>query len=324
MDGVRLCRFTRAGTPRIGFFHGNKVADLLLAYAMAVPAERPEVALERARVEVPEDMVAYVGSPTMARRIVEVAEKALRDHRRKPVFDGAPVLLDPAAVRVLPPLAPPRILCMARNYAAHGKEFEKHLKMQHDRFTLFAFLKPHTAVQGAFEPVAVPRTVEKLDYEIELAVVIGKGGRSIPRRRAMDHVAGYTIVNDLSDRAGIPPGGSAGGRIDWFLMKARDGFAPLGPAIRLAGPGVDPYRMRMRLWVNGQLRQDALAGEMTYRIDEQVAYLSGIVSLEPGDVIATGSPEGNAAKSGKWLGPGDEVRAAIEGIGEQRFRIVRA
>lgn len=96
------------------------------------------------------------------------------------------------------------------------------------------------------------------------------------------------MINDISDRAGIPPRGSAGGRIDWFLMKARDGFAPLGPYLLLAGPGVDPYALKLRLWVNGQLRQSARAGEMTYKIDEQIAYLSGIVRMEPGDVIATG------------------------------------
>ncbi|MFQ5898765.1 MAG: fumarylacetoacetate hydrolase family protein [Candidatus Methylomirabilia bacterium] len=322
-EGVRLCMFAFGGESRIGAAVGGKVADLTRAYALSLSGTGPEEALARACHDVPQTVEASLRWPDLARRVRGEALRALRRAGRDRRFDGAPVLHDPAALRFLPPLRPPRVLCMARNYEEHGKEFEKHLKMRRDRFTLFGFLKPHTAVQGAFDPVAVPPSVEKLDYEIELAVVIGKGGRNIPRRQAMQHVAGYTIVNDMSDRAGIPPGGTAGGRIDWFKMKARDGFAPLGPYLLLAGEGIDPYKMRLRLWVNGQLRQNALAREMVHKIDAQIAFFSQIVTLQVGDVIATGSPAGNAPKWGQWLKPGDDVMGEVQGIGRQRFRIVR-
>ncbi|MFQ5828677.1 MAG: fumarylacetoacetate hydrolase family protein [Candidatus Methylomirabilia bacterium] len=322
-EGIRLCMFALGGEPRIGVAFARRVADLTRAYALSLGSTEPERALARARHDVPQDVETFLRWPAFSRKAMEAALRALRRAGRNPRFDGTPLLYDPDALRFLPPLRPQRVLCMARNYVEHAREFEKHLKMRPEAFALFAFLKPHTAVQGAFDPVVVPPSVEKLDYEIELGVVIGQGGKNIPRQRAMEHVAGYTVVNDMSDRAGIPPGGTAGGRIDWFKMKARDGFAPLGPYVLLAGRGINPYKMRLRLWVNGQLRQSALAGKMVHKIDEQIAFMSRTVALETGDVIATGSPAGNAPKWGKWLKPGDELAGEVEGIGRQRFRIVR-
>lgn len=322
-EKIRLCMFALGGEPRIGFAHGQRIADFTRAYAMSLGGLSPERALAQARQDVPQTLENYLQFKKFSDRTVAQATRALRGAGRKPAFDGVPVAFEPELVRFLAPLSPKRILCMARNYAEHGREMEQAFKMRRDAFNLFVFMKPHTAVQGPFDPVAIPTAVKKFDYEIELGVVIGKGGKNIPKGRAMEHVAGYTIVNDLSDRAGIPPGGTKGGRIDWFLMKARDGFAPMGPFLLLAGPGVDPYQLRLRLWVNGKLRQNAPAGEMIYRIDEQIAFLSRIVTLEVGDVIATGSPAGNAPKWGKWLEPGDLIEGEIQGIGKQRFQVVK-
>lgn len=182
----RLCLFAIGGEARLGFGHRNRIADLVRAYALSLPLP-PERALQESRRVAPADMEEFITDPVASRRILDRAMTA--PHARRPRrFDGWLVLFDPGAVRLLPPVRSRRVLCIARHYAAHGREFERVLKMRRDESTLFAFLKPHTAVRGPFEPVAVPRTVQKLDYEIELAVVIGTAGKNIPRARA--HVAG--------------------------------------------------------------------------------------------------------------------------------------
>ena len=133
----------------------------------------------------------------------------------------------------------------------------------------------------------------------------------------MDHVGGYTLFNDMSDRTSL----NMGKFIDWYAMKAPDGFAPIGPYILLPEEGLDPHDLRLKLWVNGELRQDATTGDMVWRIAEQVSYLSGIATLRTGDIIGTGSPAGNAASWGKYLEPGDLIEGEIEHIGRQEFRI---
>ena len=126
-------------------------------------------------------------------------------------------------------------------------------------------------MSGPYEDVPVYPSMEKLDYELELGVLIGQGGKNIPVERAMDHVGGYTLFNDMSDRTSL----NMGKFIDWYAMKAPDGFAPIGPYILLPEEGLDPHDLRLKLWVNGELRQDATTGDLVWRIAEQVSYLSG-------------------------------------------------
>jgi 2-keto-4-pentenoate hydratase/2-oxohepta-3-ene-1,7-dioic acid hydratase in catechol pathway len=189
-----------------------------------------------------------------------------------------------------------------------------------EELPLFCFLKPPTCINGPYEPVRVTRAMKKLDYELELGVVIGHGGRNIPVEKAMDHVGGYTLFNDMSDRGTLRLGES-NRFIDWYHMKAPDGFAPTGPYILLSEKGVDPHKLRLRLWVNGELRQKATTGDMIWKVAEQVSYLSTVATLRPGDVIGTGSPAGNAASWGKYLEPGDVIEGEIQKIGRQKFEI---
>lgn len=322
-ETTRLCMFAVGGEPRLGVARGKGVLDLTRAFALGLGGAAPEEALAQARAETPQTVEAFLRGPKAGAAVLARALAAAKKGGAAPTFDGAPIQFDPSQVRFLPPLRPKRLLCMARNFGEHAKEFDRIYHKQTTPFAFFTFLKPHTSVQGAFDPIAVPSWVKKLDYEVELGVVIGPGGRNIPKNKAMAHVAGYTVGNDMSDRAGIPAPKS-GGRVDWVLMKARDGFAPLGPYLLLADKQTDPYKMRLKLWVNGKLRQNALAGEMLYKIDQQIAELSKIMTLETGDIILTGSPAGNAAKSGSWLKPGDEIEGEVAGIGRQHFRIEKA
>jgi len=151
-----------------------------------------------------------------------------------------------------------------------------------------------------------------LDHEIELAVVIGKKGRYIPSERAMDHVAGYTIINDISDREYIVQKETQ--RVNWFFMKAQDTFAPLGPYLVLKDEIKNPHVLRLRLWVNGELRQDS-SEDMIFMIPEIITQISRFVTLEPGDIIATGTPTGTSFSTKQYLKAGDVVECEIDRIG---------
>lgn len=221
------------------------------------------------------------------------------------------VLFDLAKVRILAPLPdPPKILCLARNYVSHAREVHGDAPLPK---SLLVFIKPSTAIIGPGEPVIVPPDCQKLDHEVELAVVIGKKGRYIPKELAMKHVAGYTIFNDVSDRGHLMQ--EETGRVNWFCMKAQDTFAPMGPYIALTDEIEDPYALRLRLWVNGELRQDSSGEDMIFKIPEIISQISRFATLEPGDVIATGTPTGTSFSTKKYLKAGDVMECQIEGIG---------
>lgn len=233
----------------------------------------------------------------------------------RPLAGLKAMLFESQKVRLLPPLScPPKILCLARNYASHVREVVSDSPLPQD---LLIFMKPSTAIIGPEEPIIIPPECEKLDHEVELAVVIGQKGRYIPEEKAMDHVAGYTIFNDISDREYVgqkenPP------LVNWFFMKGRDTFAPLGPYLVMKGEIKDPHGLRLRLWVNGELRQDSLGEEMIFKIPRVLSRISRFVTLEPGDVIATGTPTGTSFSTKKYLQAGDVVECAIEGMGRLR------
>lgn len=323
---MRIGMFSLGGEARLGVVAeelGEKVVDLLPAFALSLEGGSPAERLARARREVPEDCLAFLRQPERGRAAAERALEAVgrEGEGEGATFDGLPLLWEPARVRILPPLIPSKVLAMARNYRAHAEEFDRILKRdQPPPVRLYAFLKPPSSVSGAYDPVVVAEEVEKLDYEVELGAVIGKRGRHIPEERALEHVGAYTVVNDISDRAGLPDA-KAGKWPDWFLMKSQDTMAPLGPYLLLADGSFDPQALDLRLWVNRELRQDSNTRFMIYNIAQQVTYLSRVATLEVGDVIATGSPEGNAASWGKWLQAGDVVECEVERVGRQRFTI---
>ncbi len=320
---MRICTFSLGGDPRAGLLFGEKIADLKLAYALSLVDLSPIEAMAHAEFEAPATCEDFIADLEMSRELAEDALAALRAHqrrnkRREILFDGMRVAYEPGEVKLLPPVIPRTLFCMARNYAAHAAEMaQKKIEEFKEELPLYCFLKPSTSVNGPFDPVVVPPSMKKLDYELELAVVIGRGGRHIPEEKATSHVGGYTLFNDMSDRGSL-----GGGKfIDWYAMKAPDGFAPLGPYVLLPEKGLDPHALRLKLWVNGQLRQNATTGDMVWKVEEQIAYLSSIATLRPGDVIGTGSPAGNAASWGKYLKPGDVVEGEIQKIGRQRFEI---
>jgi 2-keto-4-pentenoate hydratase/2-oxohepta-3-ene-1,7-dioic acid hydratase in catechol pathway len=218
---------------------------------------------------------------------------------------GPPVPL--SRVSLTAPLRPVKLLGVVRNYALHAAEMreEAHAEPQ-------LFSKLVTAVTGPDGPVMHPaRITSELDYEGELAVVIGRAADHVPEARAMEHVFGYTIINDVSARD------LQRSERQWTRAKGCRTFAPMGPWVVTADEIPDPHALRIRTWVNGELRQDGSTGDMLHRIPKLISRFSECLTFEPGDVIATGTPAGvgKGFDPPRFLTPGDTVRIEIDPIG---------
>ncbi len=203
------------------------------------------------------------------------------------------------SVRLLAPLLPGKIICVGRNYAEHAKETNSDIPT-----TPLLFLKPPTAVIGPNQTIYYPPQSERVDHEAELVVVIGKRGRWIQPEEAFDHVYGYTVGNDVTARDLQSKDGQ------WTRSKGFDTFCPLGPWIET---DFNPADVIVTCHVNGVLRQIASTRDMIFHVDQLIAFISSIMTLEVGDIIMTGTPAGISP-----LHPGDVVEAAIDGIGKLR------
>jgi len=213
---------------------------------------------------------------------------------------------------------PRKVLCAGINYRKHIREMGG-LEPGPGWRPFFFMKPPSTTVIGPADPIVV-RDIDnaRYDWEAELAVVIGLGGRDIPLSEARSRIAGYAVANDVTargyhKRTDVPIDAFV---YDWFASKAIDGSLPMGPGITPAFAVADPQQLRMRLWVNDELQQDESTADMICGIDELVAAASRVVTLEPGDVICTGTPAGVGTGRGLHLRPGDVVRVAVEGLGE--------
>jgi len=219
---------------------------------------------------------------------------------------GAALGLDNVKLRAPLP-RPPKIICIGLNYRDHAAEAKMPIPEVPTVFSKYA-----TSVTGHGCPIVLPKNSVKPDYEAEFAVVIGKGGRHIPEDRWREHVFGYTIVNDVSARD------FQMATSQWMMGKTFDTFAPMGPVIVTADEIADPHSLRITLRLNGEVLQDSNTSNLIFGVDKLVAFLSSVFTLEPGDVISTGTPAGVgfARKPPVWLKAGDEVAVEVEGIGK--------
>jgi 2-keto-4-pentenoate hydratase/2-oxohepta-3-ene-1,7-dioic acid hydratase in catechol pathway len=292
-----------AGEIRLGAVVGGSFVDIV----------RVDPSLPRTLVE----LIAAGESALAAARRAVVRVSELVESTQLPY--GLVVPID--QVVVLSPIPRPKrnVFCVGRNYLRHAAEGarargEEFKPPEYPEF----FTKPPEAVVGTESKFTLSDSVTgKLDYEIELAIVIGKHGRDISRESASEHVFGYTLANDLSARDQQRRHGQ------WFRGKALDGSCPLGPVV-VPHKDLDPAAISLQLRVNGETRQSTSTGDMTWGIADVVHWLSQGTSLEPGDVILTGTPEGvgNAMRPPTYLAPGDVVEAAADGIGLLRTHIV--
>jgi 2-keto-4-pentenoate hydratase/2-oxohepta-3-ene-1,7-dioic acid hydratase in catechol pathway len=209
-----------------------------------------------------------------------------------------------------PVLFPEKIIMVAVNYASHGKETKTPPPPYPYLFTKF-----RNAIIGETEPIIAPRSSKKVDWEVELAVVIGKEGKNIKKERAYEHVAGYTVSNDISYRDFQGQKNESLG-LNWFKGKAMDASLPLGPWLVTTDEITNPHDLELSLKVNGDRKQHSSTSEMLFKIDELIAYASIGTTLRPGDIISTGTPEGIASATGQpFLKDGDTVEATVERIG---------
>ncbi|MDQ2786655.1 MAG: fumarylacetoacetate hydrolase family protein, partial [Chloroflexota bacterium] len=234
-----------------------------------------------------------------------------------------------ASVQVLAPLRrPPKLLALAGNYQDHVRE-SKVADVQKANAVPLLFLKPSTSIIAAGEPVFAPDISDAVDYELELAVVIGRRCKHVTAAEAPGVVAGYMVANDISAR--VVDWGVARGEVtprmaffDWLNGKWPDSFAPMGPYIVTADEVPDPQHLAMRLSVNGIVRQNASTANMIFTVAETIAFCARFMTLEPGDVILTGTPSGVGATTQTYLQPGDRMEAWIEGLGTLVTPVVAA
>jgi 2,4-diketo-3-deoxy-L-fuconate hydrolase len=217
-----------------------------------------------------------------------------------------------------PIIDPPNLFACGANYFAHLSEGA--MAMESLPALPVMFQKPASALSGPADPIVRPAECQQLDYEAELAVVIGKGGRRIPADRAREHIAGYLIANDVSARdLGEGESKKLNMPVLYQLMRHKgwDTFLPTGPWLVTADEAGGYADIRIQTWVNGELRQDAYARDMSNNPCEIIEWLSATTTLQPGDIIATGTPAGVAMgmESPRWLAPGDTVRIEMTGLG---------
>jgi len=233
---------------------------------------------------------------------------------------------DVASVRLLAPLArPPKLLALARNYQDHiteggGKPVDK------QRIVPKLFLKPSSAIIGPDEVMCLPTISQTTDWEVELAVVIGRRGRNVSISDALQMVFGYTIANDVSARTtdwGVERDPDVWNDFfDWLSGKWPDGFAPLGPYVLTADEMPDPQALDLALYLNGERKQHSNTREMISTVAETIVFASRFMTLEPGDIIETGTPSGVGATTGTYVKSGDVMEARIEKLGTLRTPVV--
>ena len=307
---MRLVTFAARGQTRVGALEGDWIIDLTRAAREHYAAKGLSRPGARARAVLPPSMTQVLTGGDEALALAREVAAGIRSAAtgagaRALERDG--VVWRPGDVRLLPPVpAPPKILCVGRNYAEHAREGggePPEIPIYFGRF-------PHSLL-GPGEPYVLPPVSEQVDYEGELAAVIGRRGRDIPQSRALDYVAGYTLFNDISIRD------FQRRTTQWMIGKNFDRSGPLGPALVTRDEVPDPQSLTLTVDVSGERLQEAGTNTMIFSVAYLIADVSRALTLEPGDIIATGTPSGVgfARKPPRWLRAGDTVRVSITKLG---------
>ena len=309
---MRLCRYRHHNQIGIGFYDESGILPL--------PAAATAYGTVQDRLQLPDstDLLDYlpngrgaIAARTLGKWVREAGSPSLANKK-----------LATDAVELLVPIPKPnKLLLLAGNYAKHIEEGGGKAAERADTFP-YVFLKPPTTtLTDPGKPVVIPAiSSQSIDWELELAVVIGKRCKGVSEQDALQFVAGYTIVNDISNRKFKPnPSRKARERdnfFDWLHGKWHDSFCPCGPCVLSADSLANPQTLHMKLTVNGETKQDATTGQMIFPVAAVIAFIASFVTLEPGDMISTGTPDGTGHAKGTYLKCGDRMVAAIENIGE--------
>jgi len=309
---MRLVTFEFQGRTRLGAEQDGQVVDLNRGHALLLWARGLEDFQGRADRELPADMRGFLDlwdqSLPRAKEVLAFARNM--QSMKVPLSHGMIHPLETVRLRA-PILNPRKIICLGLNYRDHAQETKAEIPTDPILFSKYA-----TAIIGPDEPILLPEVSQEVDYEAELAFIMARRGRHIPKTQALDYVAGYTIFHDVSarDYQIRKPGGQ------WMAGKTFDTFAPLGPALVTKEDIPDPHVLTITCRVSGELLQSSNTRHLIFSIPDIVTYCSHIFTLEPGDVIATGTPGGVgfARKPPRFLKEGDVAVMEIQGIGALR------
>jgi acylpyruvate hydrolase len=292
---MKLVRFSTNGQqPRLGAIQGDRIADLQASLAATLTRRGVVRAGEIAAALVPASTRAFLEGGA-------AAEEAIASIKEW-------VTVPAASARLHAPINDPgKFICIGLNYRDHAEEANQPIPKEPP-----IFAKWSNAIIDPDEPILKPRGSNQLDWEVELGVVIGRTARFVPREKALDYVAGYTIINDVSARDFQFIGSQ------WMAGKIPESFAPVGPYIADRSEIPDPHVLELRLWVNGKQMQSGNTKTFIFDVRYIVSYLSNLMTLSPGDLIATGTPPGVgfARKPQVFLQPGDTCRLEITGLGQ--------
>lgn len=300
MTWYALATYSSGGAQRAALVLNDKLYDIEQAAAalgMAVPFTRVDELLQN-----------WTAASAVVSRFARAAA------------GGKLAALVAGSYKLHAPYRPARIFATASNYYEHAREMGTKLA-ERSESSPYIFMKAETSVNDPGAPVLLPRETQKLDWEVELAVVIGRTTRHVPVEKALECIAGYTVFNDISARD-LTRRSDYPFSHDWFRGKSYDTWGPMGPWFVPSECIADPQNLRMTLDINGERMQDGKTDEMIFSVAEQIAYLSHILTLKPGDLIATGTPTGVGMGRGVYLKAGDVMKAAVEGIGAIENRVV--
>jgi 2-keto-4-pentenoate hydratase/2-oxohepta-3-ene-1,7-dioic acid hydratase in catechol pathway len=311
---MRLCRYLHNKQVQVGLYYDSFVLPLVDVAKAFVDATHSKPLFLPKDLDNPLDFLPHGAFANVAKN---VADWAARNDGGLPA--GARLAMD--KIELLRPIARPnKLLLLAGNYNEHITEGGGAATERAETFPYVFMKPPSTALTDPFKPVVIPRvSPDHIDWELELCIVIGKRARHVKEADALGCVAGYTVVNDISDRKFRPnPGRKERPNDKWFDWehgKWHDSFCPCGPCIASIDAIPNPQKLAMKLSVNGQVKQDATTAQQIFPVAAVIAFISDIVTLEPGDLIATGTPAGVGNATMTYFKPGDRCEAWIEGIG---------
>ncbi|HVX59065.1 MAG TPA: fumarylacetoacetate hydrolase family protein [Pirellulales bacterium] len=309
---MRLCRFRSQNLVQVGFYDERRVVPLTLAaeaYATATGQRLELPASENLLDFLPPDGRAYAAARRLAEWLPEAGE----------AVSGS--ALKASETELLVPIPKPnKLFLLAGNYAEHIIEHGGAAPERAETFPYVFMKPPSTTLTDPGKPIRIPAvSPAAIDWELELAVVIGRRAKGVREADALQVVAGYTVINDISNRKFRPnPNRSKRDKdafFDWLHGKWHDSFCPCGPCIASADAVANPQALEMTLRLNGETRQHGSTGQQIFPVAAVIEFISSFVTLEPGDIISTGTPSGVGNASGTYLKPGDRLEAGIASIG---------
>jgi acylpyruvate hydrolase len=309
---MKLVTYSWKGHIALGALLSDQVVDLHRAYGRALRQENDEDELAVEDLRVPSDLLGLLRG---GRASLAAAQRALRFVEEQGTADQADDLSHPLVdVELLAPIqCPGKVVCVGLNYRSHLDEIAEPVP----EYPIL-FHKAATSIIGHRQSIVLPRISRQVDFEGELAVVIGRRGKDIPESDALSYVAGYTCANDISAHD------LEFRTSQWTSGKMLDTFCPLGPVLVTQDAIRDPGNLRLKTTVNGQTMQQACTSDMVFSVPFLISYISSLATLEPGDLLLTGTPAGIGCNRNPqvFLQPGDEVSVQIEGIGTLTNRVI--